>query len=242
MKALEVIATSDVPPKRILIETSGAASPAGVVRAVFASGRRAALVLDGVVTVFDAGRIERALAHELAREQLGYADVVVLSHADECTRETLQAATTTLGQQNGAAAFVESSRALVSAASNSLEAVLALRRTGFVAALPAAPSSAAHVYESVSVVVDGDVDGERFAEFMESELGGVSGQIFRIKGIVAIAGIETRVILQGVADSVEITFGDPWGDSDRKSRVVVVGFGLDADGLHRGFAHCAAVE
>src|SRR5690606_9800335 len=69
VRALDAIATSQAPPKRILIETSGAASPASVVRAVLAGGRNERLSLDGVVTVFDSTRVAQVLEHELAREQ-----------------------------------------------------------------------------------------------------------------------------------------------------------------------------
>jgi G3E family GTPase len=91
----------------------------------------------------------------------------------------------------------------------------------------------------VSLELDGELDGERFAEFVESELAQFSGRIFRIKGILAVIGVGERMIVQGVTDSVEVTFGDPWGDTPRRSRLVVVGFGLDAEALRQGFATCA---
>ena len=70
-------------PTRILVETSGAASPAGVMQALGAPWARERLVLDGVVTVLDVVRAEQALEFDVALEQLGFADVVVLSHVDE---------------------------------------------------------------------------------------------------------------------------------------------------------------
>lgn len=236
--ALDTIASAAVPPQRILIETSGAASPAGVLRAIMGGGRNGRLVLDGVVTVFDATRVDDVLEHDLAREQLGYADVVVLSHADRCTPERQQQVITTLVSHNGAAAFVESAREEDAIqASDSLDAVLALRRLGFIA--PQAPATAsAHVYESISLVLDGDVDGERFADFMESELAEFAGRIFRVKGVLAVAGLAQRMIVQGVADAVEVTFGEAWDAAPRTSRLVVVGFGLEREALSRGFDEC----
>ena len=93
---------------------------------------------------------------------------------------------------------------------------------------------------SVSLVLDGDVDGERFADFAESELAGFAGRLLRTKGIVAVAGVAERMIVQGVADLVEVTFGAPWEDGPRTSRLVVVGFGLDREALERAFTACAA--
>jgi G3E family GTPase len=243
VRAIEGIAASSTPPRRILIETSGAASPAGVIRAINASSQRHDIQLDGVITVFDATRVAGTLTHDLALEQLGYADLVVLSRADACEGDALARATDDLNAQNAAAVFVESARGeMVPPAPTSLEELLLLRRD----TLPPrriprfAQPQRAHVYESVSLTLEGDVDGERFADFVESELAQFSGRIFRVKGILAVAGLDLRMIVQGVADSMEITFGEPWQTAARSSRMVVVGFGLERDALARGFAECAS--
>lgn len=237
VEALDTIATANVPPQRILIETSGAASPAGVLRAIVGGGKSGRLVLDGVITVFDSTRVDDVLSHDLAREQLGYADIVVLSHADSCAPDYMQQVIGTLEGYNPAAAFVASAPDREGGAAHSLECVLALRRVGFISAQPPA-TPAAHVYESIALALDGDVDGERFADFMESELGQFAGRLFRIKGVLAVEGLTQRMIVQGVADAVEVTFGEAWDDTPRTSRLVVVGFGLEREELRRGFAVC----
>lgn len=240
VRALDDLASSDPAPKRVLIETSGAASPAGVLRAIAGGGRSGAFALDGVVTVADATRVDALEAHDLAFEQLGYADIVVLSRADACAREVMAQAAERVAARNGAALFVEAAWGeIVAPRVATLEELLALRRTDFVRVheAPAAPS--AHVYESVSLTLDGEVDGERFADFVESELAALAGRLFRTKGILAVVGVEERMIVQGVADLVDVTFGAPWGSSRRTSRLVVVGFGLDRAALARSFAACA---
>src|SRR4051812_47667347 len=70
VRALEQLASTPSPPKRILIETSGAASPAGVLRAIAGASRRGAHLLDGVVTVVDATQLGVLEAHDLAIEQV----------------------------------------------------------------------------------------------------------------------------------------------------------------------------
>lgn len=234
VRALDELASRAPSPKRIVIETSGAASPAGVLRAVGGGGRSGAFFLDGVVTVVDATRVEEIAEHELAIEQIGYADVVVLSRADACTGEGLTHAEEIAGTRNGAALVAHAPPA------PPLEALLASRRADFarVREIPAALAS--HAYESVSLTLDGEVDGDRFADFVETELAALAGRLFRTKGILAVAGVEERMIVQGVADRVEVTFGAAWGDGPRTSRLVVVGFGLDREALARGFTACRA--
>jgi G3E family GTPase len=241
VRALDELASSASPPKRILVETSGAASPAGVLRAISGSARRGAHVLDGVITVVDATRADALAAHDLAIEQVGYADVVVLSRADACDLEGRARARDVVAAHNGAAfAATAVHGELEDPGLGTLEALLDRRRAYFAPARAVPPAHIHHVYESVSLELGGEVDGERFADFMESELTCFAGRLFRTKGILAVAGVPERMIVQGVADLVEVTLGEPWGDGHRTSRFVVVGFGLDREALARAFIACAA--
>ncbi len=70
----------------------------------------------------------------------------------------------------------------------------------------------------------------------ERDLALVEAPILRIKGILAMRGLDARVIVQGVGPSVEVQIGAPWGDAPRTSRMVVLG--PDADAPQAGFARC----
>jgi G3E family GTPase len=249
VRALASLASTPSPPQRILVETSGAASPAGVLRAIAAGGDGGTHVLDGVITVVDASRVEALDAHDLAIEQIGYADVVVLSRADACDDERRARAKDLVAAHNGAALVVTATRGEIDDPGlSTLDGLLDRRRADFAPAptrprphpLTLAARTADHVYESVSLVIEGAVDGERFADFIESELARFAGRLFRTKGILAVEGVPDRMIVQGVADLVEVTFGEPWRDAPRTSRFVVVGFALDRDALTRAFLSCAA--
>lgn len=241
-RSLDQLASGPSRPKRILIETSGAASPSGVLRAIASGGRHGKHALDGVITVVDATRLDVVAEQDLALEQLGYADIVVLSRADDCDAEALARAQGVVAIQNEAALVVSAARGEIAEPGlEPLEALLDHRRADFaplrdVRGIPRTQ----HVYESVSLVLDGEVDEERFADFMETELARFAGRLFRTKGILAVSGIAERMIVQGVADLVEVTFGEPFGDVRRTSRFVVVGFGLDRAALETAFETCAA--
>jgi len=79
-----------------------------------------------------------------------------------------------------------------------------------------------------------------FGDWVESALGSVEARILRIKGIVAMRGVDARVIVQGISEAVEVLLGAPWGDAPRTSRLVVLGLGLDPAALEAGFRRCAA--
>ena len=241
VRALEQLASMPSPPRRILIETSGAASPSGVLRAIAGGGRQHAYVVDGVITVLDATRVNLLIEHDVALEQLGYADIVVLSRADRGDSEGLARAKDVVAAHNEAAFVVTAARGeLEDPSLATLEMLLDQRRADFAPArdVLAAPQTE-HVYQSVSLVLDGEVDEERFADFMEVDVARFAGRIFRTKGILAVAGVPQRMIVQGVADLVEVSFGEPFGEARRTSRFVVVGFGLDRAALTHAFAACA---
>jgi G3E family GTPase len=217
VRALESLAGE----KRILIETSGAASPSGVLHAIAGAERRGTHVLDGIVTVVDASRLDALREHDLAIEQIGYADAIVLSHTDVASNVTREH----LADLNGAA---------VVHTPMPLEELLAARSDDFVVRREAPPAKP-HVYESIALVSDRDVDGERFADFVETSLAACGGRIFRTKGILAVRGVSERMIVHGVTDRAEISFGAPWADASRTSRLVIVGYGLDRDALTTAF-------
>jgi G3E family GTPase len=238
--ALSELSAATPRPRRILVETSGAASPAGVIRALSAPAARERLTLDGVVTVLDVVRAERALQFDVAVEQLGFADVVVLSHTDEAAADPssvdLDAAQEKVSRHAPAAVIARATREATTA---SLLELLAQRAE----ALHVWPEGSGHTsIDAASLVLDGELDEELFGDWVEQALGDVEARILRIKGILAMKGVDSRVIVQGISDAVEVQLGTPWGEAQRTSRLVVLGLGLDCAGLEAGFLRCSAVR
>jgi G3E family GTPase len=236
--ALDELSSMSPRPSRILVETSGAASPSGVIRAVVATWARERLALDGVITVVDVTRATRALGFDVAVEQLGFADVLVLSHVDEALAAgvDVDAVEESLARHAPAAVRVRAARG---AMDSSFLELLAQR----VEALHLVPEGSGHVsIEAVSLRLDGELDEERFGDWVESALGDVEARILRVKGILAMRGVDARVIVQGISESVEVVLGAPWRDAQRTSRMVVLGLGLDRAALEAGFGGCAASE
>lgn len=217
--------------RRIFVETSGAASPAGVVRAV---ARSEALSLGGIVTVVDATRWPPgggpSLA-SLADEQLGYADVVVISNADRCADEALAALHLELLGKNPTARIVAAARGALRDAS--FEALLGAR-----AELPAELPRSEHagVIETIAWTRDGEICGERFGDWVEETLAQYEGRLLRVKAVLAVAGLERRMIVQGVADRIAVDFGAPFEPGARVCRLVIIGFGLEREAI------CAGLE
>ena len=237
ISALAELARTTPPPGRILVETSGAASPAGVIRGISAPRAAERLRLDGVITVVNVMRAREALAFDIAVEQLGFADVVVLSHVDQAgppgSSVDPKMVQGELLRYAPAAVIAMASHGVVS--SRLLE-LLAQRAEALYV-----PDGTGHAtIEAVSLVLEGELDEERFGEWVEGALGRVEARILRIKGILAMQGVDARVIVQGVSEAVEVQLGTPWGDAKRTSRLVILGLGLDAHALETRFHRCAA--
>ena len=236
LSALAELGETEPRPTRILVETSGAASPAGVIRALAAPKARERLQLDGVITVLDATRAQDVLAFDVAVEQLGFADVVVLSHVDRLGAAAAQPGSLQALVQRFAPAAVVA-RADHGVLDCTFLELLAQRAE----ALHLPPASSGHSsIEAVSLVWNGELDEERFGDWVETALGSVESRILRIKGILAMQGVDERVILQGVSAAVDVQLGAAWEGRARTSRLVVLGLGLDGPALEAGFLRCAA--
>lgn len=237
--ALAEFAASTPTPTRILIETSGAASPSGVIRALTWGSARESLRLDGVVTVLDASRAEKALGFDLTIEQLGFADVVVLSHVDACDDAELSALEERLGRYAPGAAFARGRHGQLESDDRGTLLELLDARSEVLRTVPSATGDAGrHGIDAVSLSHDGELDGERFSAWVEGALGSVQARILRVKGILAVRGVEERVIVQGVGEAVEVTLGAPWAERVRTCRLVVLGLELDEETLRNGFRSC----
>ncbi|MCH9681169.1 MAG: GTP-binding protein [Deltaproteobacteria bacterium] len=237
--ALADFAASKPTPSRIVVETSGAASPAGVIRALTWGTARQELRLDGVITVIDAARARTAMKFGLTIEQLGFADVVVMSHVDQCIEAEVLALHDDLAAYAPAAVFARARAGRLEGAQAQTLLELLAEREGALRVMPSNDDHIAHHgIKAVSLVHDGELDEEHLGSWVEGTLGTIEVRISRIKGILAVRGIDQRVILQGVGEAIEVTLGPTWGDEARSSRMVILGLDLDREALRAGFAAC----
>jgi G3E family GTPase len=91
---------------------------------------------------------------------------------------------------------------------------------------------------SVALSTDRDVSGERFNLWLSVLLREKGTDLFRMKGILNLAGSDRRVVFQGVHMLFDARPDRPWGDRPRRSDVVFIGRNLDREALEQGFASC----
>ena len=94
---------------------------------------------------------------------------------------------------------------------------------------------------SLAIVQPGEVDGGLVAAWLETLLREKGADIFRMKGVLAIADCARKCVYQGVHMIFNSAQGDEWADNEaRESKLVFIGKNLAHDELRAGFEACLA--
>jgi G3E family GTPase len=91
---------------------------------------------------------------------------------------------------------------------------------------------------SVGIHREGAVDPDRLNKWLGKLLREQGADIFRMKGILNIAGQEERFVFQGVHMLFDGRADRPWGAMPRVNDLVFIGRKLDREALDAGFRRC----
>ena len=84
----------------------------------------------------------------------------------------------------------------------------------------------------------GDLDMERTNTWIAKLLQERGVDIYRMKGVLAMAGCEERYVYQGVHMLFTGETLGPWGDAPRVNRLIFIGKNLDRAALEKSFEDC----
>jgi len=86
---------------------------------------------------------------------------------------------------------------------------------------------------------EGEVDEERFQQFMSNVIRNFGANIYRAKGIINISGNPNKLVFHGVHELFDTNNETPWGKDDKKTnKLVFIGKDLKKDILQTGFGFC----
>ncbi|MHA6625712.1 CobW family GTP-binding protein [Pseudonocardia sichuanensis] len=236
---------------RILIETSGMADPNPVAQTFFVDDEIARhFQLDAIVTLVDAQHVGRHLDEvdpdgvgDHVVDQIAFADRIVVNKVDLVTPGELQAVQRRLRGINATAEVLTSSHARVD-----LSRILGIAAFDLNRELQNRPDwldEPEHLHDpaldSVGIEVGGELDRVAFEGWLRRLVDARGDDFYRFKGMIAVPGDERRLVVQGVHRLYDVQPGAPWGSDPRRSRMVVIGRGLDREELTRGLAACAPV-
>jgi G3E family GTPase len=93
---------------------------------------------------------------------------------------------------------------------------------------------------SVCVAIDEPLDQVRFNAWLNELLRARGADLYRLKGFLNLAGVDARVVIQGVHMLIDCAPLDDWGTRARRSELVLIGRNLDAAQLRQGLLDCVA--
>ncbi|MEA5618217.1 GTP-binding protein [Cronbergia sp. UHCC 0137] len=228
----------------LVIETTGLADPAPVIQTFFVDeDMQSQLSLDAVVTVVDAKHIWQHWEADEAQEQIAFADVILLNKTDLVSAENLEELEKRIRGMNAIAKIYRTQNSELG-----MDALLGVKAFDLDRALEIDPNflgEDAHQHDesvySVALVAQEPLDGEKLNNWIGELLRTQGTDIFRMKGILNIAGEDDRFVFQGVHMIFDGRPDRPWKDNEtRKNELVFIGRNLDEAKLKQDFLACLA--
>jgi len=234
----------------IIIETTGLADPAPVAQTFFVEDSVKSFArLDGIITLVDAKHIEQHLdeikpegAENEAVEQVAFADRILVNKTDLVTEEDLTRVEARLKTINAFAPIYRTQQSQVS-----VDSVLNIKGFDLARTLEMDPefldTDAEHVHDetisSLSICADGDVHMLLVNDFIGEILKTLGNDIYRMKGVLSIAGSAEKFVYQGVHMIFDGEFQSAWAAGERRcSTLVFIGKNLDKAALEKSFREC----
>ena len=228
----------------LVIETTGLADPAPVIQTFFVDEElEAQLNLDAVVTVVDTKHIWQHWNSEEVQEQVAFADVILLNKTDLVSAEELAALEQRIRGMNRMVNIYQTQYTDVA-----MDKVLGVEAFNLERALEIDPellNETDHDHDdsifSFALTEPGELDLEKLNDWLGKLLETQGPNIFRMKGILNIAGETERFVFQGVHMIFEGKPDRQWKpDETRKNELVFIGRDLDPDQLKKEFQACLA--
>ena len=230
---------------RVIIETTGLADPAPVAQTFFIYDDVAAYyALDAIVTIVDAKHAPQQLDdfHEV-QEQVGFADRILLSKSDLVSADDLDSLRGRLVRINPRAPvkpvhFGETPiSAIIDIGGFALDSILEIE-PGFLGEDHHEHDDAV---QSFAFRSKRPLDAAKLQAFFRDLIATHARDLMRYKGVVAFAGLDRRVVFQGVHMMMASDADRPWAaDEVRESRLVFIGRNLPKDALIAQLQRCLA--
>ncbi|MEV6280679.1 GTP-binding protein [Nocardia sp. NPDC051832] len=235
---------------RILIETSGLADPNPVAQTFFVDEEIAAnFTLDAIVTLVDAKHVRGHLAevgadgvgHQVV-DQIAFADRIIVNKVDLVDAGTVREVEAAVRAINATADIITSQYAAIDLADVLGISAFDMART--MAGDPHWLDEDNHQHDpsltSVGIELDGGFDQRALESWLTAHLAERGSDVFRIKGLFAVADDTRRFVLQGIHSMFEIRPSAPWQGERPSGKVVFIGRELDRAELTRGLQSCLA--
>jgi G3E family GTPase len=234
---------NDIKLDRLIIETSGLADPAPVLQTFLADTDLLNRVeLESVVTLVDAVNFQRQIDDGIAREQIAFADLIVLNKVDLLETDDIAPLERDLRAINPIAAIICTNNSQVAT-----DTLLGAPRFSLPNVLAIEPGilQDEHDHEhdnsitSCAVETSHALDPDRFNRWVNQLVQQQGQHIMRMKGVLSFQGEARQFYFHSVHMLLDAKPGRPWKSAEaRQSRFVFIGRHLDRVVLQHGFLDC----
>jgi G3E family GTPase len=192
--------------------------------------------------VVDAVNFEQSFdENEEAREQIGFADIVLVNKTDLCAESDLRHLEQRIARLNPMAKVYRTTHSEID-----LSLILGTGAFQLDAKLQVDPQFLDdHEHEhdasigSVVLRADQPVDMNRFVSWINTLVQQQAGGILRTKGVFNARGFNEKILFQSVRMLTSTSRLAAWEDvGSRRTEYVVIGHDLDRTALEEGFAEC----
>ncbi len=254
--------------ERVVIETTGLANPGPVAQTFFIDSQIADdFLLDAIITLVDAKHANMQLdEHEVAQRQVGFADRLFLTKSDLVDSQTLAKLKHRIEHMNPKAAIK-----IVNFGDIGIKEIFDLRGFNLNAKLDISPDflttdepahehadasdecehhhgahthTHAHHDDKIKSFVyrsDRSFDPNKLEDFLGGILQIYGEQMLRYKGVLAMKGVDRKVVFQGVHQMMGSDLAGKWLPAEKKtSKMVFIGIDLPRSLITDGLDACLA--
>lgn len=220
----------------LVIEATGVADPAEIIETFSGARVQQYFTLDSVLCLVDASVILNQFdKYPEIKKQLAQSDISIINKTDLVSDETFKSVEGLAQSVNPFAQVISCKNGTVDVdrlLNVGLNKNKTVEKSIFDFSSIQLDIPSAHAIKSCSVEVDGDLDMEKIALWLEDFAKQNEKEILRIKGVLSIQGMKHKIIAQSVSGSFQVMQSSQWEENEqRMTKIVFIGTEIDQENI-----------